>query len=385
MSSMFFILILCSCFLSFFTNGVEVKLAVKEKIELHRKFKLYNKPAIEEIKTFNGDTYKCVDFYKQPAFDHPLLRNHSYHPNLDQYKLQNVSQQSSWISELWANGKGCPDGTVPIRKYTRKEFIRVHKLFQKLYPSDAPVPGRFRATVHTKDGPHTFYGGSAALSVYNFAVGEGQYSASYLTLRAAQDQLQYGWWINPSMYGGDGTTRLFLSTEVEKTKCWNLMCGGYVHTHKSIPLDAPITRVTRRGSISPIEIVPKIVKSPSTKQWNLFITHDIPLGFWPNEVLKGLSGPAEYLEWGGEAYNPPDKGLSGPGMGSGYFPIGIGSHDGYARVMARYDEAGTYFNMGNGELETYSDNNDYYTVIDGGYSDEDFGHIAYWGGKGKQG
>uniref|UniRef100_A0A7N0TQZ3 Neprosin PEP catalytic domain-containing protein n=1 Tax=Kalanchoe fedtschenkoi TaxID=63787 RepID=A0A7N0TQZ3_KALFE len=194
------------------------------------------------------------------------------------------------------------------------------------------------------------------------------------------------------MYGGDGTTRLFLSTEVEKTKCWNLMCGGYVHTHKSIPLDAPITRVTRRGSISPIEIVPKIVKidmhhfqSPSTKQWNLFITHDIPLGFWPNEVLKGLSGPAEYLEWGGEAYNPPDKGLSGPGMGSGYFPIGIGSHDGYARVMARYDEAATYFNMGNGELEIYSDNKDYYTVIDGGYSDKDFGHIAYWGGKGKQG
>uniref|UniRef100_A0A7N0TPM9 Neprosin PEP catalytic domain-containing protein n=1 Tax=Kalanchoe fedtschenkoi TaxID=63787 RepID=A0A7N0TPM9_KALFE len=331
MSSRFYILVLCGCFLSFFTNGVEVKLAVKEKIELHRKFKLYNKPAVEEIKTFNGDTYKCVDFYKQPAFDHPLLRNHSYHPNLDQYKLQNVSQESSWISELWANGKGCPDGTVPIRKYTRKEFIHVHKLFQKLYPSDAPVPGRF---------------------------------------------------INPSMYDGNETTRLFLSTEVEKTKCWNLMCGGYVHTHKSIPIDAPITRVTHRGDITPIEIVPKIVKSPSTKQWNLFITHDIPLGFWPNEVLKALSGPAEYLEWGGEAYSPPDKGLLGPRMGSGYFPIGDGSRDGYARVMARYDEAATYFDMGNGELETYSDNKDYYRVIDGGYVDKDFGHMAYWGGTG---
>uniref|UniRef100_A0A7N0TQ31 Neprosin PEP catalytic domain-containing protein n=1 Tax=Kalanchoe fedtschenkoi TaxID=63787 RepID=A0A7N0TQ31_KALFE len=191
--------------------------------------------------------------------------------------------------------------------------------------------------------------------------------------------------INPSMYGGDGTTRLFLSTEVEKTKCWNLMCGGYVHTHKDIPIDAAITRVTYRGQPSPIEIVPKIVKDPTTKQWNLFITHDTLLGFWPNEVLKGLAGAAEYLEWGGEAYNPPDKGLSGPGMGSAFFPTNHGDLDGYARIMARYDEAGNYVDIGQDETEMYSDNNDYYRVIDGGYIDKVLGHMAFWGGPGKQG
>ena len=31
------------------------------------------------MQTKYGDIYDCVDFYKQPAFDHPLLKNHNFH------------------------------------------------------------------------------------------------------------------------------------------------------------------------------------------------------------------------------------------------------------------------------------------------------------------
>ncbi|WJZ82238.1 hypothetical protein VitviT2T_002012 [Vitis vinifera] len=41
--------------------------------------------AVKTIKTKHGDIYDCVDFYKQPAFDHPLLKNHNFHP---QYVLE---------------------------------------------------------------------------------------------------------------------------------------------------------------------------------------------------------------------------------------------------------------------------------------------------------
>ncbi|RVW16324.1 hypothetical protein CK203_067805 [Vitis vinifera] len=32
------------------------------------------------MQTKYGDIYDCVDFYKQPAFDHPLLKKHNFHP-----------------------------------------------------------------------------------------------------------------------------------------------------------------------------------------------------------------------------------------------------------------------------------------------------------------
>ncbi|KAL6349587.1 hypothetical protein AAG906_034244 [Vitis piasezkii] len=34
------------------------------------------------MQTKYGDIYDCVDFYKQPAFDHPLLKKHNFHPEM---------------------------------------------------------------------------------------------------------------------------------------------------------------------------------------------------------------------------------------------------------------------------------------------------------------
>lgn len=109
-------------------------------------------------------------------------------------------ESSSIFKNLWVNAEGCPDGTIPIRKYTKKQFIRAHKLFQKLYPFDDPVVGRFRASVHTQNGPHTFYGTSASLSVYNYDVADSQYTAGYIMLRAADDQFQFGWMVRPRLW-----------------------------------------------------------------------------------------------------------------------------------------------------------------------------------------
>ncbi|KAK7853109.1 hypothetical protein CFP56_036865 [Quercus suber] len=45
--------------------------ARKFSSEINRKLKLLKKPTIK-----NGDIIDCVDIYKQPAFDHPALKNH---------------------------------------------------------------------------------------------------------------------------------------------------------------------------------------------------------------------------------------------------------------------------------------------------------------------
>ncbi|KAL5993920.1 hypothetical protein ACLOJK_038277 [Asimina triloba] len=47
--------------------------------KMRRLVKPFKKPAatIKTIKGPNGDVIDCVDIYKQPAFDHPALKNHT--------------------------------------------------------------------------------------------------------------------------------------------------------------------------------------------------------------------------------------------------------------------------------------------------------------------
>ncbi|URE15909.1 hypothetical protein MUK42_11957 [Musa troglodytarum] len=52
-------------------------LTEEEESELERKLKTLNKPYVKSFKDEYGTTYDCVDIYKQPAFDHPLLKNHT--------------------------------------------------------------------------------------------------------------------------------------------------------------------------------------------------------------------------------------------------------------------------------------------------------------------
>ncbi|MCD7460864.1 hypothetical protein HAX54_044627 [Datura stramonium] len=107
----------------------EIKLSKLEDLELEKQLKLLNKPALKTIKTKYGDTYDCVDFYKQPAFDHPLLKNHNFHPKMKPTlagTLQNSSTSSATnkLSSIWLEDSGCPSGTVPIKRITKNDLIR---------------------------------------------------------------------------------------------------------------------------------------------------------------------------------------------------------------------------------------------------------------------
>ncbi|XP_039123920.1 uncharacterized protein LOC120260500 [Dioscorea cayenensis subsp. rotundata] len=58
-------------------NGKRNIFSLKETEELvEQKLKILNKPAVKSIKSEDGDIIDCVNIYKQPAFDHPLLKNH---------------------------------------------------------------------------------------------------------------------------------------------------------------------------------------------------------------------------------------------------------------------------------------------------------------------
>ncbi|XP_050254934.1 uncharacterized protein LOC126700789 [Quercus robur] len=109
-------------------SSVDVKTkAIQNLSEVDRKLMVLNKPAIKSIKSEDGDIIDCVDIYKQPAFDHPALRNH-----IIQMKPNNsfpfdttisVKNESSLqvLSQTWHKSGSCPKGTIPIRRISRQE------------------------------------------------------------------------------------------------------------------------------------------------------------------------------------------------------------------------------------------------------------------------
>ncbi|XP_055824403.1 uncharacterized protein LOC129892912 [Solanum dulcamara] len=115
-------------FLSYEGVQAEIKLSKLEDLALDKQLKLLNKPAVKTIKTEWGDTYDCVDFYKQPTFDHPSLKNHNFHlkmkptlPTIHQIPNTSTIDISSRIK---SENKSCPFGTVPIKRVTKDDLIR---------------------------------------------------------------------------------------------------------------------------------------------------------------------------------------------------------------------------------------------------------------------
>ncbi|OAY83963.1 hypothetical protein ACMD2_04609 [Ananas comosus] len=74
------LLLLLLCII--FGNGVVVNgkgksVSIEREREIEQKLKQLNRPAMKTIQSEDGDIIDCVDIHKQPAFDHPLLRNHT--------------------------------------------------------------------------------------------------------------------------------------------------------------------------------------------------------------------------------------------------------------------------------------------------------------------
>ncbi|XP_055822248.1 uncharacterized protein LOC129890794 [Solanum dulcamara] len=343
-------------------NGVqgEKKLSKLEDMELEKQLKLLNKPAIKTVKTKYGDVYDCVDFYKQHAFDHPLLKDHKFHPKmkptLPMIKQNSYASTTSRLSTIWSKDGGCPSGTVPIKRITKNDLIRQRDMpppepanfdhefagsnnnITEQKASYMPSYGYKRAMAKTPKDPNAkFTGGGMAASVYNPHVEGKQHSACRLRIQKGSDILQTGWRVDPTLYG-DNKTRFFVHFQTGKTHCFNVLCPGFVQVNHDIPLDTSFDHISQRGVIT-WEIILYIYKDQVYKNWWVLEGQNYTLvGFWPHAIFTELEGFATNVDWGGVAYNPP--GVPEPPMGSSYFPIENSTFDAYCRSIAVSNEEG---------------------------------------------
>ncbi|KAM6576084.1 hypothetical protein CsatB_027921 [Cannabis sativa] len=319
-------------------------------------------------KTQHGDIYDCIDFYEQPAFDHPLLKNHKYdfqmrpssHPNpmvRENKPPKNVKQVSI---NNGLKGEKCPTGFIPIRRITKEDLIRA-KLFTKSYTSRINSPPTFHhALVYTSDPTKKYNGGGTFASFYTlYNVTGSQYTFGRIKLQNGLDIIQAGW--------GAG-----------ELSCFNTVCPGFILVDPQ-PMIEMTLRETHPGNLPTWELPINIYRDPTTGNWWFQLGENYDnIGYWPSSIFSGgLKDLATYIDWGGETYSP--LGQIGPPMGSGLLLKQDTRYDAYCRALTIINEAHIREDAKNTKISSIDI--DFYLVKDWGFR-RNFGHLMTYGGSG---
>ncbi|CAN1777937.1 hypothetical protein LINPERHAP1_LOCUS14238, partial [Linum perenne] len=280
-----------------------------------------------------GDWYDCVDFYEQPAFDHPLLKDHKY-----EYKSSSRYQASDEFGinpfDIWLNGKGCPDNTVPIKRVTKEDLIRINKVTELAYRIN-DNPGVQVAVLKLAS---KVFGGGTDAAIFHPTVQNNQYSASRMKFENGPDSISVGWTVNPTLYP-DNETHLFVYTATKDLQCYNTYCPGFIRMSSRVPPDIKLNIYPEIGKS--VWAIPLFVyKDVESGDYFFNVGSDnFTVGSWPQKIFTGLADSISTIEWGGEVYSPP--GTTPPPMGAGHVPENKPFNDCYdasIRIINEYRE-----------------------------------------------
>ncbi|KAG6525981.1 hypothetical protein ZIOFF_015955 [Zingiber officinale] len=359
---------------------------------IQRHLEKINKAGVRSIESPDGDTIDCVPRHRQPALDHPLLKDHKIQRAAERPKAASsggsAASRRAW--QAWHHAGHCPRGTVPIRRSRVDDALRAKSLFhfgkKPAAPplarrADAPdvvsgnghevsllLPDSFNQSL---DGNGEFYGAKATINVWDPSV------------QGNNDQ------VSPELYG-DSRPRLFTywtNDAYQATGCYNLLCSGFVQTNNKIAIGASISPVSSfNGSQYDITIL--IWKDPKLGNWWMGLGDGALVGYWPAELFSHLSEHATMVEWGGEVVNlRPDGAHTATQMGSGGFAAAGFARASYFRNLEVVDADNTLASAG--AVATLAENSNCYDIrsFAGAGDDDDDAHDGwgthfYFGGPG---
>ncbi|KAI3995951.1 hypothetical protein MKX01_004106 [Papaver californicum] len=259
--------------------------------EIDRQLKILNKPLIKSIQTQVGDIFDCIDIYKQPAFDHPLLKNHKLQNDISLYDAKIPKTMLEIHSEKF------PSGTVPIRRTTRRDLV------------NAKYHTEMRNSYRTNTYPM-------------LQLQQDQFSTAQIWVQNGLDEdinsLEFGWTVYPGLYG-DNRTRIFsywTADGYKTTGCFNVNCPGFVQVHSTIALGDALDNFSEYGGTQHLANV-MINRNPVSGNWWLLGNDNTAIGYWPKEIFTRLD-KASVVRYGGEAGANPNSPI--PPMGNGHFP-----------------------------------------------------------------
>ncbi|XP_068655752.1 protein neprosin-like [Aristolochia californica] len=277
------------------------------------------------IQTEYGDVFSCVDITKQPAFNHPLLKNNiiQMRPNyIPKAKKTKASKHAA--PEVPLPGAGCPFGTVPIliKKATQVRRTKSPPRSGRRAIGEEDEQDFHWAVLSTGQGE--FYGTQANINTWAPKLtDENQFTTSQMWILSGPEKqlnaVEAGWMVDPHRFG-DHLARLFIfwtRDAYNKTGCWNLDCPGFVQVNPKIPIGIAILPTSVYGGRQH-EITLLVFQDPRRGDWWLAMGNDNKLvGYWPKSLFTHLAKSASMVIWGGEVYKP--KKAASPPMGSGHF------------------------------------------------------------------
>ncbi|XP_049362031.1 uncharacterized protein LOC125826730 [Solanum verrucosum] len=389
------IVVAISLLLSYAKIEARQSLSKVEDLELERQLKLINKPAIKTIKRKYGEIYDCVDFYKQPAFDHPLLKNHNFHPEmkptLPNLQGDDTSSNINKPFNIGLKGGGCPTETIPIKRITKDDLIRQRLLSHIRGADESPDGDDIESSILDRNNSiatvqipynstNKITGAGAIISLHNPQNLSGhQFSAGRIKVQNGIESIQVGWIVNPYVYG-DTHTRLYTYLKTEKLACFNTRCPGFIHINTAIPLDGDLPGSTYGG---PIYDVPMYIARDISNGnwWFKFGPNYTSVGFWPSKIFTKLNEFATSVEYGGIVYSPP--GVPEPSMGGGYFPVGDLKKDGYFKNSTYLTDKNETKSLDDIEVKLYANSPNLYRVTDYPNSGVESGNLVLYGGPGE--
>ncbi|KAI3837928.1 hypothetical protein MKW92_007979 [Papaver armeniacum] len=301
------------------SEGKNNKIVSKEEdMELDMRLKILNKTPVKSIKTKLGDIYDCINIYKQPAFDHPLLKNHKIQmkpsvireEQIDKHVYNMVSSVERYKIE------GCPLETVPIRRTSKEELINAKYLNNWIKPRHSVSAEIF--------AEKAYYGGKASITNVNPRVEMDQFSTAQIWIQNGPtdelNSIEFGWAVYPQLFG-DNLTRVFglwtVPDGFKNTGCYNMVCPGFVQVHPKYTFGEYIE--AEPYGEKPTWFDFSVYRDLESGNW-WFVNgfENAEIGYWPKEIFTHLANNASTVRFGGVAGGDP--GEPTPPMGHGYLP-----------------------------------------------------------------
>ncbi|KAG6532012.1 hypothetical protein ZIOFF_005850 [Zingiber officinale] len=352
----------------------------RQRLQIGRHLKRLNKPPVKSIKSPDGDIIDCVHVAHQPAFDHPLLKNHTiqtrpnFHPEglFDDDKVASQKKTPSGV-QLWHQNGRCPEDTVPIRRTSRADVLRASsiKRYGRKKHKSIPNPLSVEPDLLNENGHQhaiayvegdKYYGAKATINVWQ--PGSQQHrswlAGIYIDIYASVLHVREGFTlpsttgvfqVSPDLYG-DNNTRLFsywTSDAYQATGCYNLLCSGFI-------------------------------QDPKEGHWWMQFGRDYVLGYWPSFLFSYLADSASMIQWGGEAVNSePDGVHTSAEMGSGHFAEEGYSKASYFRNIQIVDGSNNL--RAPTRIGSFTEQSNCYDVQNG--NNGEWGQHFYYGGPGR--
>ncbi|KAK3164006.1 hypothetical protein QOZ80_1AG0011330 [Eleusine coracana subsp. coracana] len=353
------------------------------------------KASNKTIRSPDGDVMYCVPSHLQPAFDHPKLRGHKPEEEpVERPKPVTVEEADEAglmvFPQAWTDGgESCPEGTVPVRRTTRRDVMRASsaRRFGKKsnLRRDSTSSGHEHAVGYVTGDQ--FYGAKASLNVWSAKVASPEeFSLSQIWVISGSfgndlNTIEAGWQVSPELYG-DSNPRFFTywtTDAYQETGCYNLHCSGFVQTNNRIAIGAAISPISvfngRQYDISLL-----IWKDPRRGHWWLQLGSGPLVGYWPSFLFSHLGGHANMVQFGGEVVNSRPSGSHTPTqMGSGHFPREGANRAAYFRNVQVVDWDNSLVPAA--ALRLVADHPGCYDIKGG--SNRAWGNYFYYGGPGR--